>query len=126
MQAQMQIAHLSAEIEAHYRQHRKELEQEGKSLQLEYGELSMRLPSTPALIPVKGWSWGKIAKEVKKAWGPRYFLKPRMPSINKIKLKSELSAMQLAKVGLMVDATESFSIQLNRLPVGDQPRSEAA
>jgi len=143
MQAEMAVAHLSAEIESHYRQHRKGLEQEGKSLQLQYGELSMRLPSTPALIPAKGWSWAKIAREVKKVWGPRYFLKPRAPSLNKIKLKAELSAVQLAKVGLTVDATESFSIQLHRLapadngavrPPGsygalspaDQPRSEAA
>jgi hypothetical protein len=146
MAAEMAVAHLSAEIESHYRLQWGRGHDEGnisKSLQLQYGELSMRLPSTPALIPAKGWSWAKIAREVKKVWGPRYFLKPRAPSLNKIKLKAELSAVQLAKLGLTVDATESFSIQLNRLspadngavrPPGsygalspaDQPRSEAA
>ena len=125
--AELAMASLSAQIESHYREHREQLEREGqKCLQLEYGEIALRIPSTPALIPAKGWSWAKIARETKKVWGPRYFLKPRAPSLNKIKLKAELSAVQLAKIGLTVDATESFSIQLNRLAPADQPRSEAA
>lgn len=126
--AELSAAQLEGQIKSYYAHHRGELEKEGqKSLQLEYGEISMRIPSTPALELLPKWNWPRVAKVVRQTWGARFFLKPAAPRLDKIKLKKDLSAAQLAKLGMLVDNTESCTIVLNRLHQADHPpKSEAA
>lgn len=108
-----EIARLEAALEAFYRAHPAD---DTKSYRLAHGVIGLRSPATPALVPLnKRWDWDKISAKVKRLWKARYFHAPKPPSLDKVKLKRELSAEQLAKCGLKLDDTESFYVELNRL-----------
>jgi hypothetical protein len=110
------IASLEAEIEAFYRANRAELEVDGKkSVQMVHGTLGMRAPSNPALVPLdEKWTWERIARCVKRLYKMRYFHPPKPPALNKVKIKSELSAEELAGAGLRLEGEETFYYELNR------------
>jgi hypothetical protein len=92
-----------------------------KSMQFAHGLIGMRAPSNPALVPLdEKWTWKKIEAKLKRLWKTKYFHRPKPPGIDKVKVKRELSAEQLAAAGLKLDATESFYIELNRLATVDK------
>ncbi len=110
------IARFESELELYYTSHREEIEAGGKkSLQLGYGTISMRAPSNPSLVPLDGWTWEKIASKLKRLFKKRFFHDPKPPAIDKVKVKKELDAEELAKVGLRIESAESFHIELNQL-----------
>jgi hypothetical protein len=114
MASQCELQH---ELEAFYGEHRAELEPDGKkSVQLGYGLVGMRAPSSPALVPLNSkWTWESIAERVREVWKKKFFHRPKPPGLDKVKLKKELSADELADCGLKLDTTESFYFELNRL-----------
>lgn len=86
-----------------------------KHLQLGYGVIGMRSASNPALIPLADWTWEKVSKKLKSCFKNRFFHAPKPPQPDKVKIKKELGPEELAKVGLTLDDSESFYVDLNRL-----------
>jgi Bacteriophage Mu Gam like protein len=87
-----------------------------KHYDLAHGRVGLRAPATPALVPLtEKWSWSKIEKAVKRLWKLRYFHKPKPPALDKVAIKRDLTPAQLEKVGLKLDTTEHFYVELNRL-----------
>jgi len=125
---QEKIAALTEEIEQFYRRNRKNLETDGKkSVQLSCGLVGLREPTNPALQPLNPkYSWTRIERAVRRLYRERFFHKAKAPTLDKAKLKSELTADQLAAVGLTLAAAENFFIELNRLAPADAPRQVAA
>jgi Bacteriophage Mu Gam like protein len=121
-------ATLEAEIEQFYRQNCETLAPAGqKSLQLASGNIGLRAPTNPALVPLSDkWTWEKISATVKKVWKKRYFHAPKPPGLDKVALKKSLTPAQLAKLGLKLDDTENFYLELNRLAVTEECLGEAA
>lgn len=120
---------LGAAIEAYYREHRSEIEVDGKkSLQLHSGVIGMRAPSNPALIPLNDkWSWERITDMVKELFGAKkFFHPPKPPALDKTKIKKALDEKALAGCGLKLDTEERFYYDLNRLKVADEQTVEAA
>jgi Bacteriophage Mu Gam like protein len=116
-ESEAEIASIEQVLEAYYTEHPPTGQ---KSIQLAHGLIGMRSPSNPALVPLDKWDWEKVARKLKAAFKTRFFHKPKAPAIDKVKIKRELSAEQLAKVGLQLDTTESFYIELNRLDVAEK------
>jgi len=76
--ASADVALLESIIEAAYREHRDEWQQDKKSLQLGYGLVGMRAPSNPSLIPLNAkWSWEAIEDKIRELWKIKYFHKPK-------------------------------------------------
>ena len=121
------ISKLTAEIEAFYRANSSELAPNGeKSLQLGYGLVGLRAPANPALVPLDDrWTWEKIAVKLKAEFGKRFFHLAKAPPIDKVKVKKLLSAEQLTKVGMRLDSTEAFFLELNRLAPADEQQAAA-
>ncbi len=115
--AERRIDRLKLDLEQYYTSHQAEIEAGGKkSLQLGYGLIGMRSAANPALVPLdEKWTWEKIGKKLKRLFKLRYFHAPKPPSIDKVKVKKELKADELAKCGLKLDDSESFYIELNQL-----------
>jgi len=113
-----EIAAAERALEEYYTEHPPEGQ---KSLQFAHGLIGMRAPSNPALVPLDGkWTWKKIEGKLKRLWKSKYFHAPKPPGIDKVKIKRELSAEQLAAAGLKLDATESFYVELNRLDLAEK------
>ncbi|MCL5743771.1 MAG: host-nuclease inhibitor Gam family protein [Acidobacteria bacterium] len=115
--AAAEIGLLEEQIEEYYMAHLEEIEGGGrKSVQYSAGLIGRRLPPSPGLVPLsEKWSWEKIVRRVKRAWKERFFHPPKPATLDKVKLKRELSPEQLSKVGLKLEDTETFYIELNRL-----------
>lgn len=107
------IETLTADLETYYRAHPPK---DGKSVRLAHGLIGLRAPTNPAVVPLNGkWTWKKIEAKLKRLWKTRYFHAPKAPSVDKLKVKSELTAEQLKKCGLKLSSEESFYVELNRL-----------
>jgi hypothetical protein len=128
LKSALTIASLEGEVQAYYEAHRAELEQDGKkSVQLQNGLLGMRAPSHPALEPLNSkWSWAKIETQVRELWQRKFHHPPKPRTLNKVKLKADLTAEQLAECGLKLDTEESFYYELNRLAAPDEVAIDAA
>ena len=122
------ISTLEAEIEQFYRLNGEKLAPAGqKSVQLTNGSIGLRAPTNPGLIPLnEKWTWEKITATLKRVWKKRYLHEPKPPGPDKVKLKKELTPAQLAKVGLKLDDTPNFFLELNRLALADDRSDEAA
>lgn len=120
------IATLNTQIEQFYARWRERLlgikvrteteERELKELKLRYGTLGINIATTPALVPLNAkWTWDKIGAKLRRVFKARFFHTPKPPGIDKVKVKAELSAEQLAQCGMKLEYSESFYIELNRL-----------
>lgn len=86
-----------------------------KSIALAHGRIGLRQAATPALVPLSTkWTWKKVEAAVKRAYKGLYFHKPKPATIDKVAIK-KLGAGELAKVGLKLDDTEHFYVELSRL-----------
>lgn len=85
-----------------------------KSIALAHGRIGLRQAATPALVPLSKWTWKKVEAAVKRAYKGLYFHKPKPATIDKVAIK-KLDAGELAKVGLKLDDTEHFYVELSRL-----------
>ena len=122
-----EIAGIQTQIETTYTANRTALEIDGaKGVQLQHGFLGFRLPSNPALVPLNDkWTWKKILVALKKTWKTKYLLKPKAPGPDKVTIKKDLDAEQLAKHGMKLDDAENFYLELSRLPEADEVRAAA-
>ena len=109
-----EIAELQHKIEETYTGNREILEDGNKSVQLQHGLLGFRTPSNPGLEPLSDkWTWPKILAAAKKFYGTKYLHKPKPPGLDKVKIKKELDAEKLAKIGVKLDDAETFYYELN-------------
>lgn len=111
------VGYLSKLIEDYFTAHQDELiSDERKSVQFSAGMIGVRAPSTPALVPLNAATpWERIASKVRRVWGASRYFRKKERQLDVVKLKRELSAEQLAKLGLKLDDSENFYIKLNRL-----------
>lgn len=108
-----EIAQLNADLEAYYWANPPA---DGrKSIQLSRGTIGARAAASPALQPADGWTWEKIEARVRRLFGAKkYFHRPKPAGLDKVKVKRELTAADLARCGLALDTSETFYIDLTR------------
>lgn len=119
------IGTITPEIEAFCVANRAKLELDGsKCVQLGSGLVGFRAPANPALVPLdKRWTWEKIARSLKCRYKLRFFHAPKLPTIDKVKIKRELTLEELAKSGMALDTAENFFLELNRLDQADRQQA---
>jgi len=115
------IALLERQIEAYYR---KTLSgnSTGKTVSCRMGgcTIGMRYATNPALVPIDDkWTWERVTETVMKFYRRRFLLR-QLPCLDKVKLKRSLKPDQLRKIGLKLDDTGKFFLDL------DLPMTEAA
>jgi hypothetical protein len=109
-----EIATLTEQLEVFYGKH--PAEDGRKSIQFAHGLIGVRSPAHPALVPLSDrWPWDKIERKLRRVFKLRFFHKPKPPGIDKVKVKRDLSVEQLATLGMKLDDTEHFYVELNRL-----------
>lgn len=86
-----------------------------KNLKLTGGTITLRKATTPALIPLEGWTWEKVEAKVRRIWKSKFFHKPKPPALDKVALKSDLDESQLERCGLQLDPAEHFHYTLDKL-----------
>jgi phage host-nuclease inhibitor protein Gam len=107
---------LELQLRNYYMSHLAEIEMDGRrSIKLLYGTMGRRW-SAPALkLLNKSWTWAAVKDLVATALGSAY-LRIAEPELDKEKLKTELSEEQLTAVGLKIDQTETFYVEIDRTP----------
>lgn len=112
------IEALEAHLEEFYRAQRDLVRAAGRdSMQLAHGVMGIRIGSQGSLVPVnEKWNWEKITRKLRRVFKARFFRTPQPPALDKLKVKKELTAEQLAECGLKIERAETFYIDLNRLP----------
>jgi hypothetical protein len=127
--ASLEIVILQSQIQQYYLENQESLEKESgkKSVQLANGLMGVYAPSHPALVPLNNeWTWARVEKKIFEVWKKKFFHAPKPPAIDKVKLKKELDAAQLKKLGLKLDDSETFYLELNRPATPDPLEYEQA
>lgn len=107
------IERLEAEIEEFCRA---TVTADEKHIDLVHGRIGLRAAAVPALVPLDAkWTWKKIESAVKRIWKARFFHKPKPPALDKVAIKRELTPEEMKKVGLKLDETEHFYVEMVRL-----------
>lgn len=114
--ASEEIALLEAQLEQFYTARRKEICAPDTTVaRLPNGDLGMERSSQPSLVPLdEKWDWKAIAARLKRTYKSRFFHEPKPPEPDKLKIKKELTAEELEKVGLKLECGERFYINLKR------------
>jgi hypothetical protein len=84
----------------------------GKHLDLLHGRIGLRAPASPGLVLLPRWTWPKVRAKVQKLWKGAYFHKPIPPALDKMKMKTALTAEQLEQGGLKLDDSKHFYYEL--------------
>lgn len=108
------IADLTQQLQTWYMAHHKDLETDGlKSVKLAYGVIGRRI-GNPTLKPLnRSWTWGAIGVKLRSIYNARFF-KAQEPEIDRGLVRAELTAEQLAAVGLKVEQEERFYVETDR------------
>lgn len=108
------VSTLEGQLEEFYRAHPPA---EAKSIRFPHGLIGVREASQAALLPLnEKWTWEKISRKLRRVFKARFFHTPKPPGIDKVKIKRELSAEQLAACGMKLETSETFYVELARLP----------
>ena len=105
---------LAANLEAFYYAHLAELEDgDRKSFKLPNGVMGRRFGAGKLAPLNRAWAWRLIEVKVRELWGSRFF-RDGAPELNRVALKDELDAEQLARAGLKVKNEENFYAEPDR------------
>lgn len=117
---QKRAAKHEAALEEYYREHKKEIEKDGKRfVQLPNGEIGCRLGGKK-LVTIGKWTWEKALEKLQACWPGDYLLPPKPPEMDKVLVKKSLTKEELKACGMEIVQEENFYANPTRPPDPDK------